>query len=296
MNILITGTSSGIGLATAVELARRGHRVFASMRNLERSGELEAAAAAAAVRVDLVQLDVTDTPSVEDAVASVLSQAGAIDVLVNNAAITVVKPLELMTDREFEGIFETNVVGPFRTARAVLPSMRARGSGRIVNVSSGAAHPRVGVRLWGAYAASKAALHALSLEWVKELAPLGIDVVLVEGGVGAPTPAWTPAVETVASFEPGTSPYGLSETIARAQVKLGSGMGSVEAVAQMLAEACTVAHPPIRFPPEAQASIDDADGIGDDHFLRLARGDTDPVVYEGVAGFWRLQLSLLSPT
>ena len=157
-NVLITGTSSGIGLATAVKLARRGERVFASMRDTSRSGQLEEAAGAAGVAIEIVQLDVTDPASVTRAVGDVIAAAGRIDVLLNNAGIASLGPLEFTTDEQVERLFDTNVFGPLRLIRAVLSAMRARGRGRIINVSTLAAHPRMGARYWGAYAASKAAL------------------------------------------------------------------------------------------------------------------------------------------
>jgi NAD(P)-dependent dehydrogenase (short-subunit alcohol dehydrogenase family) len=190
-------------------------------------------------------------------------------------------------------VFETNVFGPLRLIRAVLPSMRQRGHGRIVNVSSGAAHPRVGVRLWGIYAASKAALHAINMELLKEVSALGIEVVLVEGGVGGHTRAWDSAREAAASFDPG-SPYWMCERIAAAQIAAAtSGPDQQEAVAEMIAEACTAANPAIRFPPEAQIAIDAVNTLPDEQFARLAAGETSAELYESVRGFWPLQGQVL---
>ena len=154
-NILITGTSSGIGLAAAVELAKRGERVFASMRDTSRSGLLLEAAAAGGVEVQVVQLDVTDRDSVRRAVEDVLATVGHIDVLVNNAGANALGPLEFASEEETFAVFDVNVFGPLRLIRAVLPSMRARGSGRIVNLSSGASHTRMALRLMGLYSTSK---------------------------------------------------------------------------------------------------------------------------------------------
>ncbi len=181
-NILITGTSSGLGLGTAVALATRGERVFASMRDLSRSSDLEREAAKAGVELELVQLDVTDPESVTRAVDGVLAKAGPIDVLLNNAALATQGPLEFATDEEILRIFDANAFGPLRTIRAVLPSMRERGQGRILNVSSPGSNPRSGVRLWSLYTASKAALDAFTLDLCKEVAPLGIEVALVYAG------------------------------------------------------------------------------------------------------------------
>lgn len=295
-NILITGTSSGIGLATAVELATRGERVFASMRDLSRADGLRHALATAHAEATVLQMDVTDPVSVERAVADVIRQAGAVDVLVNNAAIMGIGPLEFTSDEEFHEVFDTNVFGVLRATRAVLPHMRRRGRGRIVNVSSAAAHPRVGVRLWGSYTASKAALHALTLELVKEVAPLGIEVVLVEGGVDANrTAGWAPIQQKATAFAAEPTAYETCERIAAAQMAFVAGNPDrVANVVTMVADACTVAHPPVRYPPEAQQGIDAANRIPDDVFLRLARGDTAEELYESVGGFWPLQRSVLN--
>lgn len=291
--ILITGTSSGIGLGATVELARRGHRVFASMRDPSRAGELQQALAAAGAAAEVVQLDVTDTASVDRAVREILAAAGRIDVLVNNAGITATGTLESSSDAELLRIFETNTFGPLRTIRAVLPSMRAARSGRIVNVSSVGAHARFGIRLWGLYAASKSALHTLTLELAKEVAPLGIEVVLLEGGVAGLTHAWDTPRSVAANFAGGE--YELAERISAAQIAaITSGADGLAASAAMVSDACTVESPPLRFPPERQAGIDACNGMADDIFLRLARGDGDPAVYEGVPGFWALQKQLLT--
>lgn len=294
-NILITGTSSGIGLAASVELAKRGERVFASMRDLSKSGHLRAALEEAGVQATILQLDVTDDASVRRAVTDVISAAGSIDVLLNNAGIGAVGPLELTSDEEMLRIFDTNVFGVLRTVRAVLPFMRARGEGRIVNVSSGAAHSRVGIRLWGAYAASKAALHTLTMELLKEVSPLGIEVVLLEGGVGGQTPVWDDVRAKAATFEGGA--YEFNERIATAQISAASGgTDALPGVTKFVADACTVQNPAIRFPAELQAGADAADRLSDAVFARLARGETDPSIYESVPGFWPLQrVVLLQP-
>ena len=201
-NILITGTSSGIGLGAAVELAKRGERVFASMRDPSRAGPLLEAAAAADAAVGVVQLDVTDRQSVRRAVNDVVKAAGSIDVLVNNAGMSALGPLEFASEEETQAVFDTNVFGPLRLIRAVLPAMRERGSGRIVNLSSGASHTRGGHRLMGLYSTSKAAMNALTENLLKELAPLGIEVVLIDGGLGTATRMVDETRERADEFDP----------------------------------------------------------------------------------------------
>jgi NAD(P)-dependent dehydrogenase (short-subunit alcohol dehydrogenase family) len=124
--VVITGCSSGFGKLTALEFARRGNRAFATMRNTAKDGPLQAEAAAAGVSVEVLQLDVNERASVEKAVAEVIKRAGRIDVLVNNAGISTYGPIEDFDDDEVTGVFQTNVFGVIRIARAVLPHMRAQ--------------------------------------------------------------------------------------------------------------------------------------------------------------------------
>jgi NAD(P)-dependent dehydrogenase (short-subunit alcohol dehydrogenase family) len=178
--VLITGCSSGFGLLAAVEFAKRGDTVFASMRNIEKSGALRDAAAAAGVSVEVMQLDVTDKVSVDRAVADVVARAGQVDVLVNNAGIGIVAAVEDCDDDEVLKVFDTNVFGAIRTTRAVLPHMRARRWGRLVHVGSMAGV--VPSQFRGIYSATKSALAALSDSLYYELHPWGIHSCVVEPG------------------------------------------------------------------------------------------------------------------
>ena len=164
--VLVTGCSSGIGLALCGALHARGHRVIATSRK-----STDRLAAVPASRH--LELDVTDDASVAAAAAA----AGPIDVLVNNAGVTAWAPLEQLPIETARRVFETNVWGALRMCQAFLPSMRAAGRGRVVNVSSAALR---GYPLLGLYAASKTALETLSESMRLELALFGIDVVLAE--------------------------------------------------------------------------------------------------------------------
>ncbi len=177
---LITGCSSGFGLRTAVELAERGHRVFATMRDPARDDALRAAADRAGVDVETVALDVSDEDSVRAAVARVADTAGGIDIVVNNAGIEVRGPIHLISDREARAQFDTNVFGVLNVVRATVPHLRDADDGVIVNISSVAgvmARPFAGV-----YAASKHAVEAVTEALHFELGLEGIRVHAIEPG------------------------------------------------------------------------------------------------------------------
>ena len=167
--ILVTGCSSGIGRAIATQLASEGHAVIATARRVETLHDLPVAEA--------VALDVTDQASVDAAIA----QAGEVDVLINNAGVAMWGPLELNPIDDVERLFDTNVIGAIRMTKAVLPAMRARRSGRIVQISSGAA--RRPQPLVGLYCASKAALESFSMALRLEMRAFGVTVATV--GMGA---------------------------------------------------------------------------------------------------------------
>ncbi|WP_437610946.1 SDR family oxidoreductase [Sorangium sp. So ce834] len=177
--ILITGSSSGIGLATAVACVAAGHRVVATMRRPDKAGALLAAAATAGASLEVEQLDVA-AASAPDRVREILQKHGPAYALVNNAGIAVGGAFEEQADDDVRAQFETNVFGLMAVTRAVLPAMRDAGRGRIVNVSS--VSGLVGLPGVSAYAATKHAVEGFSeaLRW--EVAPFGVHVCLVEPG------------------------------------------------------------------------------------------------------------------
>ena len=175
--ILITGCSSGFGLGAAVALARRSDTVLATMRDTRKAGPLQDAAAAAGVRLEIGQLDVTDRVSRERAVADAMARYGQIDVLVNNAGVCAIGASEVLGEASLRAQFETNLFAAYALMMAVLPGMRARGSGRIVNVSSVAAF--FAPKFMMGYAASKHALDALSAEMDLELRDFDVRVTSV---------------------------------------------------------------------------------------------------------------------
>ena len=184
--VLVTGTSTGFGRAIAERLARRGDFVFATMRDLDGRNAahcqaLEALASREGLQLRVLALDVTDQASVDSAIAAALTDAGALDVVINNAGIAALGVTEAFTPEQFEQIFAVNVYGAVRVNRAVLPSMRRQRSGLLVHVSSAAG--RVTVPALAAYCASKYALEAIADAYRYELLPFGVDSILVEPGV-----------------------------------------------------------------------------------------------------------------
>ncbi len=174
--ILITGSNSGFGKLAALSLARRGHEVIATMRTVAKGDDLRATAEAENLPVEIRRLDVSDVASV----AAGIGDPADIDVVVNNAGFEVGGALELVDDELWTRQLDTNVLGPMRVIRHVLPAWRDRGSGTIVNVSSIAGV--VGSPFGGAYAASKHALEGLSEALHFETSGFGIRVRLVEPG------------------------------------------------------------------------------------------------------------------
>lgn len=178
MVVLVTGCGAGIGLLTAVEAARRGHTVYAGLRDLATADALVAAAGALDVRP--VQLDVTDPTQRQAVVDRIVDAHGRVDALVNNAGRGLGGPMELLDQDEIEALFDLNVIAPWALTKAVLPAMRAQGLGVVINVSS--VSGRMATPGLGAYAASKFALEGWTEALRYEVSQFGVTVVLVEPG------------------------------------------------------------------------------------------------------------------
>jgi NAD(P)-dependent dehydrogenase (short-subunit alcohol dehydrogenase family) len=176
--VLITGTSSGIGMSTALQLARAGHTVLATMRNPAASPGLAETAARENLPLEVLTLDVCSDESVRSCFAAV---AGPIEVLVNNAGVECHGSVEELPMRDIVGTMDTNYFGAIRCIKAVLPRMREARSGCIINISSVAA--RISSSPLGAYAASKFALEAMSEALAGEVKPFDIRVALVQPGI-----------------------------------------------------------------------------------------------------------------
>lgn len=168
--VLVTGVSSGIGRATAQLFIQKGCEVFGTVRNLERSTPIPG--------VKLVEMDIRDEESIQRGIKSIITKAGRIDVLVNNAGLTLLGATEESSIAEGKALFDTNVWGVLRTIQAVLPHMREQKSGRIVNISSVLGF--LPAPYMGLYAASKHAIEGMSESLDHEVREFGIRVTLVE--------------------------------------------------------------------------------------------------------------------
>src|SRR5689334_20684377 len=180
MVAVVSGSSSGIGLQTSLTLARNGFLTYATMRNLKKAEIVNKLSDKEKISIKIIQLDVTDDKSVYDAIQTIISEAGRIDVLVNNARHGLFGAFEDCSIEEIKDLYETNLFGLVRLTQAVLPTMRRQQYGRIINLSSGAGI--FGFPGGSAYVSSKFAVEGLSESISYELEPFGIKVILVEPG------------------------------------------------------------------------------------------------------------------
>jgi len=180
-HVLITGSSSGIGFATALAFGRAGHKVAATMRTPNAAPDLADIAAREKLTISVFSMDVDSDASVASGIDRVVNEAGPIDVLVNNAGIERTGSVEELPLSEFRAVMETNYFGALRCIKAVLPSMRQRASGCIINLASVAG--RFANSPFAPYTASKFALEALSEALAQEVKPFNIHVAIVEPGI-----------------------------------------------------------------------------------------------------------------
>lgn len=179
--VMITGTSTGLGLSIAVQAAQAGHTVYATMRNLEKRAALEAAAADAGVNVRLLQLDVQDTASVEAAVDQIMADEGRIDVLVNNAGMGYARSLEQADEADIARILDINYMGVVRCTKAVMPHMRTARSGHVINITS--VGGLVGQPFNEVYCGAKFAVEGLTEAMASYITPsFGIEFTAIEPG------------------------------------------------------------------------------------------------------------------
>jgi NAD(P)-dependent dehydrogenase (short-subunit alcohol dehydrogenase family) len=239
--VLVTGTSTGIGLATALHFARHGDQVWAAVRNPATATELTAALEKETLPVHVVTIDVDRDDSVARGVADVLATAGRIDVLVNNAGIGGGGPIGDVPVDWVKTLFETNYFGTIRMIRAVLPGMRERRSGAIVNLSSIAG--RVAMAGHGHYSAVKYAIEAMSEALAQEVFPFGIRVAVIEPGV-----VLTPIFKKAKRFQDPASPYvqSVRRLLAFYEKQMPHGTRPEDAAA-VIHEAVTTHEPRLRW-------------------------------------------------
>jgi NAD(P)-dependent dehydrogenase (short-subunit alcohol dehydrogenase family) len=242
--ILVTGAASGIGRDAALRLARAGHRVLAAD---QRPGVLAEFAGEAAGRLEPLPLDVADAGSVEAAHAEVdrRTDGRGLDVLVNNAGYALPGPLEALSETDLRALFDTNVFGLLTVTRAFLPRMRERGAGRVINI--GSVMGRVTMPLLGAYNASKYAVAALTDALRMELAPFGVQVVLIEPGAVRSGFA-AGALERLTPYRDPGSPYAAAVAASDAAwARVYRFAAAPAAVSRAIERAATAARPAARY-------------------------------------------------
>ena len=239
---IVTGSSSGIGLESALLLARNGYITYATMRSPEKDTSIKTAVQKEGLPIRVVQLDVTDDNSVKNAIDHIISEAGRIDVLVNNAGYSLGGALEDLSMEEIKSQYETNLFGLIRVTQTVLPTMRKQRSGRILNISSGAGI--FGYPGGSAYVSTKFAVEGLSESIAYELEPFGIKVILIEPGF-----IKTNFVMVVAKkAQDPASPYSeLMQRITASASELAKSASNADLVANVILDAA--------FEPKSSSSI-----------------------------------------
>lgn len=270
---LITGTSSGIGLATSVVLAKAGFRVVATMRNLGKATALRERAERENIPLDLRQLDVVDPASVEACVSGVLSDYGHIDVLVNNAGAGYRGALETTPIAAAQRTMDLNYFGVWRMTQAVLPAMRERGSGRIITVSS--LGGLIGTPFNEVYAAAKFAVEGLIESAAPAARALGIHMSLIEPGMVNTEFSSSANPPPGESSIPADGPY--AELFKTFRSAFGSATGTAQTgddVAQTILTAATDAAPHLRYQTSefsrAHAGRKLVDPTGDEYLNLMA--------------------------
>lgn len=274
--VMVTGATSGVGLATALRLAEAGYDVFATARSAEKAGKLRAEAAERGVSLSTVLLDVADPCSCREAVEQVAEETdGGPWALVNNAGIPLAGAVEDISDEAARRLLEVNLLAPARLARLVLPAMRRRGEGRIINISS--LGGRVTAPAMGWYCAGKTALEVLNDALRMETAPGGVHVVVIAGG-GYATGIWertADGLQRLAGDE--RSQFAELYRAADAPLRAGVELPTPEPIARAVQRALDVARPRARYVVGARTRVGlVADALTPyrtgDHVKRVALG------------------------
>jgi NAD(P)-dependent dehydrogenase (short-subunit alcohol dehydrogenase family) len=267
---VVTGSSSGIGFETSLTLARNGFLTYATMRNLGKGATIQSVATKEGLPIRVVQLNVTEERSINDAIHSIKSDVGKIDVLVNNAGYGLNGAFEDLAMEEIKAQYETNLFGVIRVTQAVLPIMRKQKSGIIVNISSGAG--RFGYPGGSAYVSTKFAIEGLSESMAYELEPFGIRVVLVEPGV-IKTNFVNSIVAAKKSQDP-NSPYAqLMQNVATSFQHMIEGGSSTDVVAKVVLKAVTSENPTLRYLAgnDVETWIEGKKSMSDEEFYKMMK-------------------------
>jgi NAD(P)-dependent dehydrogenase (short-subunit alcohol dehydrogenase family) len=250
--VLITGTSSGIGLHTAVLLAQHGFTVIATMRDTAKAGPLEACAQEAGVSIEVCQLDVEDEVSIAGCVEKVLQTYGHIDLLINNAGVGYLGTMEHTSIQDLRRMMEVNFFGVWRVTQAVFPSMRERHMGRIVTVTS--IGGLLGQPFNDAYCAAKFAVEGLMESLAPEAKHLGIQLCLIEPG---PVKTEFVANARKPELESVPEPYRarLADYMTMGQKAYRALGQSGEEVARVIVKAATRRVPAFRYTPSRKAKL-----------------------------------------
>jgi len=268
-SVLITGTSSGIGMATALAFGRAGFRVAATMRNPNGAPQLVEAALQEKLSLTVLPMDVDSDDSVRDGMARIGREIGPIDVLVNNAGIDGMGSVEELPLSLFRAVMETNYFGVIRCTQALLPAMRKRQSGCIVNVASVAGH--VAIAPITAYTASKFALEAFSECLAQEVKPFNIRVAIVEPGI------IDTRMTRHVSAGLSTSPYPQQRRIAALFAAALQTPVPPSLVAEKILEIAVGDTPQLRHPvgPDAAPFLDWRRAMSDEAWVALGALDDD---------------------
>ncbi|MCF2443405.1 SDR family oxidoreductase [Dyadobacter sp. CY345] len=217
--VLITGTNSGFGWLAANSVAGLGHKVYATMRDIDGKNADKAKALSEVENITVLDVSLTDDASVKNAIDTILTKEGRIDVLVNNAGYTMTGVTESFTTGDVQDMFDVNVFAPWRLMKLVLPAMRKQSEGLIINISSG--FGRFSAPFSAVYGASKFGLEGLSEGLHYETRPLGIDVAIVQPG------AFPTEIYMKNQFGSDTSVVGGYEVIADIPGKMGAAIGQI---------------------------------------------------------------------
>lgn len=267
---VVTGSSSGVGYETALILARNGFLTYATMRNTEKGESLNSIARKENIPIKILQLDVTDESSVNNAIKTIHDESGQIDVLINNAGYGLVGAFEDVSMEEIKAQFETNFFGLIRVTQAVLPIMRNQNSGRIVNISSGAG--RFGYPTGSIYVSTKFAVEGLSESIAYEVEPFGVKMILVEPGV-IRTNFFNASTITKKSLNPDSPYFKMFQSMGSGISEMLENGSTPELIAKTVFDAVTSDNPKIRYPAgnDVKQWLESKKKMSDEDFFNMMK-------------------------